>query len=149
MNIRAHDSVVSLQHFSIRQSRNETHKNKRQKSSLYNVSIWRKKITRGKTKKWHSPFCFREVKLDVVLCVKASKFMHTHTRAYSQFLIHRRILSPFWDRWAKERWNVTFAFCQLLLSDFLHVTGRWQQSENSLKQTQWEQQGSIQKKIFT
>lgn len=34
-------------------------------------------------KKWHSPFCFREDKLDVVLCVKASKFMHTRKHTHS------------------------------------------------------------------
>lgn len=32
-------------------------------------------------------FCFREDELDVVLCVKASEFMHT--RKHTQFLIHR------------------------------------------------------------
>lgn len=37
----------------------------------------------GEKKKWHSPFCFRKVKLDVVLCVKASKFMHTHEHTHS------------------------------------------------------------------
>lgn len=43
----------------------------------------KKKITQGK--KWHSPFCFREDKLDVVLCVKASKFMHTREHTHSFF----------------------------------------------------------------
>lgn len=56
----------------------------------------RKRHEGGGKKEWHSPFCFRKVKLDVVLCVKASKFMHTHE--HTQFLIHRRILSPFWER---------------------------------------------------
>lgn len=42
-----------------------------------------RKLHEEKQKKWHSPFCFREVKPDVVLCVKASKFMHTHTHEHT------------------------------------------------------------------
>lgn len=81
----SHDLMVSLQHFFIRQSRNETQKGK---SSLYNVSIL--KLLKNKKENDTLSIIFVAKKkdgvvlsvsgeddLDIVLCVKAS--VHAHT----------------------------------------------------------------------
>lgn len=88
--------MVSLQHFFIRQSRNET---KKGKSSLYNVSIL--KLLKNKKRKWHfvyyicskkkrwrSPFCFRGRWLGhCLVCKSISSCTHISTHT---FLIRRR-----------------------------------------------------------
>lgn len=97
-------SMVSPQHFFILTSRKM--KRKKGKSSLSNVSIW-KKITFENDQKNGSLFCccFREDKLDVVLCVKASKFMHTREHTHS-FSSTDWVFSSFWGDEVKEHWNL-------------------------------------------
>lgn len=84
----SHDLMVSLQHFFIRQSQNETQKGK---SSLYNVSILKLLENKKENDTLSIIFVAKEKKikdgvvlsvsgeddLDIVLCVKAS--VHAHT----------------------------------------------------------------------
>lgn len=72
--------------------------------------------------------------------------VHAHTRAYSQFLIHRRILSPFWDheRRSAEMWRLLSVSFYSVIS---YMSREDDKSENSLKHTQWEQHVPIQEKI--
>lgn len=84
----SHDSMVSLQHFFIRQSHNETKKRQKLFTQCQHL---KKEMTLDSDKKKKKDgivlFCFNEDELDVVLCVKASEFMHT--RKHTQCLIHR------------------------------------------------------------
>ena len=83
-----HDSMVSLQHFFIRQSRNQTQKGK---SSLYNVSIlkteddtwWRWGRRKKKKDGIVLFFCFRTWWTGH--CVCKSIRVHAHTQAYTHY----------------------------------------------------------------
>lgn len=110
---------VSLRHFFTRQSRNT-----KGKGSLYNVSILKKE---NDTWKWQKKkkkkdgivlFVSGEDELDIVLCVKASEFMHTRKHTHT-FLIHgldsQSAQSVPGDE-GKERWNLLVLWCPLSLN---------------------------------
>lgn len=98
----------------------------------------------GGVRKWHSPFCFRKVKLDVVLCVKASKFMHTHEHTHSFSSTEGfSVLSGTDERRSAEMWRLLSVSFYSVIP---YMSREDDKSENSLKQAQWEQQVPIQEK---
>ena len=78
---RAYDSVVSL--LALLDKTVPKQNTKKAKKLFIQCQHLKKKKNYTREKKWHSPFCFSKDKLDVVLCVKASKFMHTREHTHS------------------------------------------------------------------
>lgn len=94
-----------------------------------------KKTKKENQRRWCSPFLcvFREDELDVVLCVKASEFMHTRKHTHS--FLSTDLISPFQGDDVKECWQLLLRSVNLCtstqcFSTFHRMT--WQQPENLL-----------------
>lgn len=130
----SHDSMVSLQRFFIRQSRNETQKRRKLCIQCQHLKKENDKKTKKDTR-WHSPFLFRGRWTGRCLVCKSIR-VHAHTQAHSQFLIHRLDSQFFPGRWSEGALKFTCLLSVNLytstqcFSTFHRMT--WQQPENLL-----------------